>query len=80
MLQLSAGEFKTHCLKLMDLAQKKGETVIITKRGAPVAKLIPFDDPSTSFFGFMAGSLEIKEDIILPIDSFPFPERSLQNS
>ena len=68
MLQLSAGEFKTHCLKLMDLAQKKGETVIITKRGVPVAKLIPFDDPSPSIFGFMAGSLEIKEDIILPID------------
>jgi prevent-host-death family protein len=68
MLQFSAGEFKTHCLKLMDLAQKKGETVIITKRGIPVAKLVPFTETPTPIFGFMAGSLEIKDDIILPID------------
>jgi prevent-host-death family protein len=68
MLQLSAGEFKTHCLKLMDLAQKKGETVIITKRGVPVAKLVPFEEPPTPIFGFMAGSLEIKGDIMQPID------------
>jgi len=68
MLQYSAGEFKTHCLRLMDLAQKKGETVIITKRGVPVAKLVPFDETPISMFGFMAGSLEIRTDIIHPID------------
>lgn len=68
MLQLSAGEFKTHCLKLMDLAQTKRETVIITKRGVPVAKLVPYDEEPIQIFGFMAGSLEVREDIINPID------------
>lgn len=68
MLQLSAGEFKTHCLKLMDLAQKKGETVIITKRGIPVAKLVPFEETPLPIFGFMSGSIEIKGDIIQPIE------------
>jgi len=68
MLQLPAGEFKTHCLRLMDLAHKKGETVIITKRGVPVAKLVPFEETPIPMFGFMAGSLEIRADIIQPID------------
>ena len=68
MLRLPAGEFKTHCLKLMDIAQKKRETVIITKRGIPVAKLIPYDETPIPIFGFMAGSLEITEDITKPID------------
>ena len=64
MLQLSAGEFKTHCLRLMDLAQKKRESFIITKRGVPVAKLVPYEDSPVPIFGRMAGSLEIKGDII----------------
>jgi prevent-host-death family protein len=68
MLQYSAGEFKTHCLKLMDLAHNKGETVIITKRGIPVAKLVPFNEKPVPLYGFMAGSLEIEKDIIEPID------------
>lgn len=64
MLQLSAGEFKTHCLKLMDMAKDKRETIIITKRGKPVAKLVPYDETPIPIFGFMAESLEIKEDIV----------------
>ena len=68
MMQLSAGEFKTHCLKLMDLAQKKRETVVITKRGVPVAKLVPYDEEPIHIFGFMAGSLDVSGDIISPID------------
>lgn len=68
MLHLPAGEFKTHCLKLMDLAQKKRETVVITKRGVPVAKLVPYDEISIPIFGFMAGSLDITGDITQPID------------
>ena len=68
MLRLSAGEFKTHCLRLMDQVQKKRESIIITKRGIPVAKLVPYNDTPIPIFGFMAGSLEIKGDIIGPIE------------
>ncbi|RZI45766.1 type II toxin-antitoxin system Phd/YefM family antitoxin [Candidatus Finniella inopinata] len=67
MLQLSAGEFKTHCLKLMDLARDQRETILITKRGIPVAKLVPYDDAPLPVFGFMAGSFSIKGDILEPI-------------
>ncbi len=68
MLQVSAKEFKTHCLKLMDKAQKKQESFIITKRGVPVAKLVPYEEVPIPIFGFMAGSSEIKENIIQPIE------------
>ena len=67
MLQLSAGEFKTHCLKLMDLTRDKRETILITKRGVPIAKLIPYDDNPPPIFGFMKGSITIKGDILEPL-------------
>lgn len=68
MIQIGAGEFKAKCLKLMDLTEQKHETIIITKRGIPVAKLIPYTDTSPSLFGFMKKSLKVKGDIINPIE------------
>jgi prevent-host-death family protein len=67
MLQMSAGEFKTHCLKLMDLAQQKRETIVITKRGIPVAKLVPFEKTKIPLYGFMKGTVTIKGDIVAPV-------------
>ncbi len=39
--KIPAGEFKAKCLKLMDEVQQTGQEVIITKRGKPVARLVP---------------------------------------
>lgn len=68
MIQISAGEFKAKCLKLMDLAQQKHETIIITKRGKPIAKLVPYETQAPQIFGFMKDSVMIKGDIIKPLD------------
>lgn len=68
MIQIGAGEFKAKCLKLMDLTEQKHETIIITKRGVPVAKLVPYTETPSSLFGFMKQSLKIKGDIISPIE------------
>jgi len=38
---IAAGQFKVHCLAIMDEVQAKREAVVITKRGKPVAKLGP---------------------------------------
>lgn len=67
-LKMSAGEFKTHCLKLMDIAQKKGEQSSLPKGGGAVAKLVPYTEEPLFLFGFMAGSLDIKDDIVRPVD------------
>ncbi len=41
MKTMAAGAFKVHCLKVMDEVQSKRQAVLITKRGKPVAKLVP---------------------------------------
>ncbi|MBI2707949.1 MAG: type II toxin-antitoxin system Phd/YefM family antitoxin [Proteobacteria bacterium] len=68
MIQISAGEFKAKCLKLMDLAEQKHETIVITKRGAPVAKLVPYEESPSQLFGFLKGSVVIKGDLLEPIE------------
>ena len=40
-MEISAGEFKAKCLKLMDEVASSHEKVVITKRGKPVAMLVP---------------------------------------
>jgi prevent-host-death family protein len=51
-LELSAAEFKARCLALMDLLAQHGGDVVITKRGKPVAKLVPFEQkPAPSLAG-----------------------------
>lgn len=69
MLQVPAADFKTHCLHYMDLADQKRETIVITKRGKPVAKLVAYDEEAPELFGRMKGTLVIKGDIIQPIDT-----------
>jgi prevent-host-death family protein len=69
MKKMAAGEFKVHCLKVMDEVQSKRESVLITKRGKPVAKLVPVEKEKDDIFGFMngKGTVEIKGDIVSPI-------------
>jgi prevent-host-death family protein len=63
---MAAGLFKTHCLAVMDEVQAKKQTVVITKRGKPIAKLMPADKDSDDIFGFLAGKGSIKGDIVAP--------------
>jgi prevent-host-death family protein len=66
--QIGAGEFKAKCLGLLDEVQRQRKEVVITKRGKPVAKLVPIEEKRESFFGSMKGTMEITGDIISPID------------
>lgn len=45
MKQMAAGEFKAHCLAVMDEVAATRESVVITKRGKPVAKVVPVEGP-----------------------------------
>ena len=68
---IPAGVFKARCLAIMDEVQAKRQAVVITKRGKPVAKLIPVEQEKDDIFGFMKGKgrIEIKGDIISPATS-----------
>jgi len=65
---VKAGEFKAKCLELMDQVAATGESIVITKRGKPVAQLAPVTVKPRSLFGFAKGHIEITGDIISPLD------------
>ena len=67
MKKMPAGEFKARCLAVMDSVQKTKETVLITKRGRAVAKLIPADDAPAPFLGRLEGIVKITGDIESPV-------------
>ena len=39
--EISAGAFKARCLAIMDEVRDQGGEYVITKRGTPVARLVP---------------------------------------
>jgi antitoxin (DNA-binding transcriptional repressor) of toxin-antitoxin stability system len=51
----------------MDDVSATGEPVIITKRGTPVAKIVPVASEKQNLFGFMAGKFKIVGDIESPV-------------
>ena len=65
---IGAGEFKTHCLRLIDRVNKSKKPITITKHGKPMAKLTPAEDESYSLFGCLKDTVEIREDIVEGID------------
>ena len=64
---IAAGEFKAKCLKMLDKVANERETLVITKRGIPVAKVIPIPSQG-DFVGSMRGSVIWEGDIVSPID------------
>lgn len=66
--RVAATEFKARCLELMDRVAERRETYVITKRGRPVAKLVPADPPlPVAILGCMAGQMEIVGDVGKPL-------------
>jgi prevent-host-death family protein len=62
MKTLNVSEFRSQCLTLIEHLPKGG--VVITKRGKPVAKLVPIENEidNSWMFGALKGKLEIKGD------------------
>ena len=68
MRTIKASEFKAKCLKIMDEVAETGESIVITKRGSPVAELVPARRRPVEIFGAMKGRMKTLGDIISPID------------
>jgi len=67
MRTMAAGEFKAKCLQVMDHVRSTRTPVVITKRGKPIAKLVPADPPQKWMPGRLAGKIEILGDILSPV-------------
>ena len=70
MRTIPAGRFKAECLRLLDDVAQTGETIVVTKRGKPVAKVEPVEEPR-SLVGsvtFLVSDDELIEPILEPWD------------
>ena len=59
MKSIAAAKFKAHSLTLMDDVHKNREPIVITKRGKPVAKLVPAGNEDREFLGRLEGIIRI---------------------
>jgi len=63
---ISAAEFKAHCLALLDEVSATKETVVVTKRGKPVAKVVAVGEHAQP--RPLRGSVRYQGDIVTPVD------------
>lgn len=64
---ISAAEFKAKCLDLMDRVASSGRSIVVTKRGKPIARLAPMEARPDTLFGYWKGQIEIRSDIVAPL-------------
>jgi prevent-host-death family protein len=64
--QVSASRFKAECLGLLDEVATTGKSLVVTKRGKPVARVIPIEE-MPSLIGSVTYSVS-EEELIAPID------------
>ena len=71
-MNINAAQFKAKCLKLIDEVAATRKSLIITKRGKPLAKLVPIQDETLPpLFGYMKGTVQILGDIVnVPHDAW----------
>ena len=64
---IGAGKFKAQCLALLDKVAKEHETILVTKRGKPVAKVTPVTEAGKDLREQLKGSVLKEKDLISPI-------------
>jgi prevent-host-death family protein len=64
---MAAGEFKAKCLQVMDQVRSTRTPIVITKRGKPIAKLVPAEEYHSTAFDSLKGKIEILGDIVSPV-------------
>lgn len=65
-IEVAAGVFKDTCLQLLDQVRDRSLEIIVTKRGEPVARVVPAGGSLPSAFGFMRGTVTGRGDIVSP--------------
>ena len=65
-------KFKATCLAVLDRVRKTGRPVLVTKRGVPIAEIVPpprAETPDDDAFGSMAEGTAELGDILEPLPS-----------
>lgn len=66
MKTLAITDFKAHALQILGQVAKTKEPVVVTKRGKPLAEVVPFS-ASKPAPGKLAEALVFEEDIVSPL-------------
>jgi len=67
MKRLNATEFKSGCLALLDQVARSGESITITKRGKPVAQLVPVRPSNVRYpQDALRGTVRVLGDVLSP--------------
>lgn len=66
---LPISRFKATCLAALERVRKTGRPLLVTKRGVPIAQVVPPPPPKAaeSAFGAMRGTAEELGDIVEPL-------------
>lgn len=65
---MGISEFKAQALKILNKVSKNQVSIIITKRGKPLAQVIPYrSEEATSKPGKLSRFLVFEEDIVSPL-------------
>jgi antitoxin (DNA-binding transcriptional repressor) of toxin-antitoxin stability system len=66
---MTISRFKATCLASLEHVRKTGQSLLVTKRGVPIAQVIPPPEPEVvkSAFGSMRGTAEEIGDIMEPL-------------
>ena len=62
MKTMGAAKFKEQCLALLD--QLDADGLVITKRGKPVARVVPYDREFAGFIGSLRDKIAVRGDIM----------------
>ena len=61
---MAASEFKAKCLRVLDDIASSGDSLVITKRGKPIAKLTALSSDRKPMMGRWEGLGKIKGDLV----------------
>ena len=68
MKTMGISHFKAHALKILDQIAKTHEEIVITKRGKPLAQIIPYrNEDKNPMPGKLADAFVFEKDIITPL-------------
>jgi prevent-host-death family protein len=62
---IAAGVFKAECLAILDRVARERASIVVTKRGRPVARVVPLDEPAASS---LRGSVSFVGDVFAPAE------------
>jgi prevent-host-death family protein len=62
---IPAGQFKARCLALLDDVERTRRSIVVTKRGRAVARLVPIEDSTAAIS--LRGSVLYEGDLVSPV-------------